>query len=80
MYLFSKLLTVSLEIRFKKYLLVIAASDFQTVLFRMYPRIECQPPEINGTSPWFSVLEMEDFSLRRRGTAAALRREDADSG
>lgn len=78
MYLFSKLLTVSLEIYSNKYILVIAASDFQTPLFHMCPRIESQPPKINEaqrTSPWFSVFEMEDFSLRSRGAAAILRRD-----
>lgn len=79
MYLFSKLLTVSLEIHLKKYVLVIATSDFQTPLFHMCPRIESQPPKISETqhtSPWFSVFEIEDFSLRSRGAAAILRRED----
>jgi len=70
MYLFSKLLTVNLEIHLKKYILVIATSGFQTLLFHMGPRIESQPPKINETqhtSPWFSVFEIEDFSLRCRG-------------
>lgn len=79
MYLFSKLLTVSLEIHLKKYVLVIATSDFQMLLFHTYPRIESQCPKINETQhtlPWFSVFEMEDFSLRSRGAAAILRRQD----
>lgn len=81
MYLFSKWLAESLEIHFikKKYVLVIATSDFETLLFPTFPRIEALPPEINETQhplPWFSVLGMVDFSLRSKGAAAILGRED----
>lgn len=83
MYLFSKWLAESLEIHLKKKVLVIATSDFETLLFPTFPRIETQPPKINETQhplPWFSVLGMVYFSLRSKGAAAVLGREDAEWG
>lgn len=84
MYLFSKWLAESLQIHFfKKYILVTATSDFEMLLFPAFPRIESQPPKINETqhpSPWFSVLAVVDFSLRSKGAAAILGREDVGWG
>lgn len=85
MYLFSKWLAESLEIHFlkKKYILVIATSDFEMLLFPTFPRIEAQPPKINEAqhpSPWCAVLRMVDFSWRSKGAAALWGREDVGWG